>query len=57
MRTSELLIIGALAVLILIAIATFDFGELASFNPVEWLADTIDGFFEWFFKLLFGCMK
>jgi hypothetical protein len=29
---------------------------MASFNPVEWLASSVKGFFEWFFGLFLGWM-
>jgi hypothetical protein len=41
-------------ILLFFALTTLPLDSLASFNPVEWLADSINGFFDWIFNLLFG---
>ena len=52
-RAIILLIIGLVLFCVLVS---FPLGDLASFNPVEWLACSVKGFFEWFFGLFFGWM-
>jgi hypothetical protein len=54
MNLSKLIIFGAFAVMVAYALITSPLDSLASFNSIEWLASSIDGFFEWFFNLLFG---
>jgi len=56
MKLSELCIIGAFAVMLVFALITCPFESYASFNPVEWLADSINGFFDWVIDLFFGWM-
>ena len=54
MKLSELLIIAAFAVVIAYALVTAPFDSIASFNPVEWFANSVKGFFDWFINLFFG---
>ena len=56
MNLAKLLIAGAFAVTLLYAIIALPLDSLTSFNPVEWLADSVKGFFDWFFGLFFGWM-
>jgi len=56
MNLIRLIIFGTLALLIAYALITSPFDIMASFNPVEWLASSVKGFFEWFFGLFLGWM-
>jgi len=53
-KLSEIIIIAAFGGLLFFALISYPFEELASFNPVEWLADSINGFFDWIINLFFG---
>jgi len=53
----ELIILGVIGVIFFYALYTCPFDELASFNPFEWLANSVNGFFDLIFNLLFGWIK
>ena len=57
MKLTELIIVGAFAAMLVFALATCPFESIASFNPVEWLADTINGFLNLIKNLFFGWLK
>lgn len=52
MKPKMLLFYIVLALVILAVLFTYDF--LSSWNPVKWLGDSINGFFNWIFNLFFG---
>jgi hypothetical protein len=56
MKLGELFVIGVFGMLLVFALTTLPLDSIASFNPVEWLADSINGFFDWIFNLFFGWM-
>jgi hypothetical protein len=56
MKPVEMILFGLLAVMTAYVLVSFPLDSLASFNPLEWLADSINGFFDWFFNLFFGWM-
>jgi hypothetical protein len=43
MKTGELIIFGILAAMVVFVLISCPFEDLASFNPIEWLADSING--------------
>jgi hypothetical protein len=53
----ELAVIIALGATILLFLNVFTIEDITSFNPFEWLADSIKGFFDWIINLFFGWMK
>ncbi len=54
MRLSELLIVAAFGVLVAYAIFTGPFDSGFSFNPLDWVTDSIKGFLDLLKDLLFG---
>jgi hypothetical protein len=57
MKLVELIIVGALAVLLIFALADCNFEAIASFNPVQWISDSINGFLSMLKDLFFGWIK
>jgi len=53
----ELIVLGIIGVTVFFALMTYPFEELASFNPVEWIANSVKEFFDWFINLFFGWIK
>jgi hypothetical protein len=53
-KLTELAIVGAFAVTVAYALVTLPLDSLVSFNPVEWLADSINGFLNMLEDLFFG---
>ena len=51
MQIRELIFLGIIGVTVFFALYTCPFDDLASSNPVEWLADSINGFFDLIFNL------
>ena len=56
MNPREQAVIAVVAAVTLILLVFRPFDDLASFNPVEWLANSVKGFFDWFINLFFGWM-
>ena len=54
MNTRELIILCILGVTVFYALTTCPFEELASFNPLEWFTNSVNGFFDWIINLFFG---
>jgi len=52
----ELIVLGIIGVTFFFALYTYPFDNLASFDPLGWISDSINGFFDWIFSLLFGWM-
>ena len=50
----ELIFLGAIGVTVFFALYTCPFEELASFNPLEWVTNSVNGFFDWFINLFLG---
>jgi hypothetical protein len=54
MNPREQAVIAIVAAVTLVLLVFHPFDNLASFNPVEWLSDSVNGFFDWFINLFFG---
>jgi hypothetical protein len=54
MKLGELIIVAAFGIVLIFALTSCPVEDLGSFNPVEWFADSIKGFFDWFINLFFG---
>jgi len=53
MRARELAIIVAFSILVAYALST-EFDSASSFNPLNWITDSIDGFLDMLKDLFFG---
>jgi len=57
MSIRGLIILGIIGTIIVFALATCPYEDIASFNPIEWLSNSVKGFFDWFINLFFGWIK
>jgi len=57
MKLGELIIICIFGAILILALTTCPYEDLASFNPLEWIANSVNGFFDWIFNLFFGWME
>jgi hypothetical protein len=56
MKLVELIIVGAFTVLLIFALADCNFEAITSFNPVQWISNSINGFLNMLKTLFFGWM-
>jgi hypothetical protein len=54
MRTKELIIFAAFGVIVAYALTTTSFDSVSSFNPLNWVTDSISGFLNLLKDLFFG---
>jgi hypothetical protein len=57
MSVRGLIIVGIIGAIIVFALATCPYEGLASFDPVEWISNSVNGFFDWIINLFFGWIK
>ena len=53
-KPGESFIIIAFGAMVILALATCPYEDLASFNPLQWLTDSINGFINLLKDLFFG---
>ena len=54
MKLGEFIVVAAFGIVLIFALTSCPYEEYASFNPVKWLTDSINGFLNLLKDLFFG---
>ena len=54
-RDQTVIIVAVAIIFVLLAFYPFD--GVASFDPLGWVINSVNGFFDWIFNLFFGWIK